>query len=74
MLDNMANTIESRNQMLRIPFIQQIAVHISSADVSIILGVGWGIFPPKRSNGEINRPKKIFISKGLLEHASDYAI
>ena len=74
MLDNMANTIESKNQMFRIPLIQQIVEHISSEDVSIIEGVVYGIILPISSNKAIYRSKKIFISKVLFEQASDYVI
>ena len=74
MLDNIANTIESRNQMFRIPLSQQIVEHISSEDVSIIEGVVCGIILSISSNRAINRSKKIFISKGSLEHASDDVI
>ena len=74
MLDNMANTIESRNQMFRIPLSQQTAKHISSEEVSIIEGVVCDIILLISSNRAMNRSKKIFISKGPLEQASDYVI
>ena len=74
MLDNMANTIESRNQMFRIPLSQQTAEHISSEEVSIIEGVVCDIILLISSNRAMNRSKKIFISKGPLEQASDYVI
>ena len=66
MLDNMANTIESKNQMFRIPLSQQIVEHISSEDVSIIEGVVCGIILPISFNRAINRSKKILFQKDPL--------